>query len=279
MKIICKRNGQEIEFKYGFPLWVKEVEGISETKFDIQTEKPSDFDGEIYMGSTAEMRNIVIVAQIKNDHLFWRERMFSFFQPRSKGTLYYYDRDKEKKIDYYVEEINFNFSGFVREVEVSLVCPNPLFQSVKDELTQMAVWQGLIQWPLNLPPTWKVGEKVSTLIANVVNTSNVTRGLTIKFMAGGTVINPSLFDINRQRGLKVQIEMHLGDVLEITTGNGNKRVRLIRDGVTSNINYLWEFGSTWLQAEPGDNVYRYDAETGIDVLSVSIISTPLYWGA
>ena len=42
MKIICKRNGQEIEFKYGFPLWVKEVEGISETKFDIQTEKPSD---------------------------------------------------------------------------------------------------------------------------------------------------------------------------------------------------------------------------------------------
>ncbi|MCI9576626.1 MAG: phage tail family protein [Clostridiales bacterium] len=279
MKIVCKRNGQEIEFKYGFPLWVEEVEGITNTKFDIQTEKPSDFDGEIYMGSTAEIRNIVITAQIKNDHLFWRERMFQFFQPRSKGTLYYYDLNTEKKIDYYVEEVTFDFSGRIRKVEVSLLCPNPLFQSVKDDLTQMAVWKGLIEWPLDLPPTWEVGEKVSTLIANVANPSNVTRGLTIRFMAGGTVHNPSLFDINRQQGLKINIELHLGDVLEITTGNGEKRVKLIRDGIITNINNLWEFGSTWLQAEPGDNVYRYDAEVGIDVLSVSIISTPLYWGA
>lgn len=79
--------------------------------------------------------------------------------------------------------------------------------------------------------------------------------------------------------MKINIELHLGDVLEITTGNGEKRVKLIRDGIITNINNLWEFGSTWLQAEPGDNVYRYDAEVGIDVLSVSIISTPLYWGA
>ena len=38
------------------------------------------------------------------------------------------------------------------------------------------------------------------------------------------------------------------------------------DGVEKGANNMWVFGSTWLQAEPGSNVFRYDAESGVDNL-------------
>lgn len=72
--------------------------------------------------------------------------------------------------------------------------------------------------------------------------------------------------------------LHNGDVLVVTTGPGNKRVKLIRDNVESNINYCWEFGGIWLQVEPGENLFTYEADSGSGALSVTLASTPLYWG-
>ena len=64
----------------------------------------------------------------------------------------------------------------------------------------------------------------------------------------------------------------------VTTGPGSKWVKLIRDNVESNINYCWEFGGTWLQVEPGENLFTYEADSGSGALSVTLASTPLYWG-
>lgn len=57
-------------------------------------------------------------------------------------------------------------------------------------------------------------------------------------------------------------------MLTVTTGLKNKRVKLKQNGVEKSANNLWVYGSTWLQAEPGDNVFRYDAGSGIGNLEV-----------
>jgi hypothetical protein len=124
-----------------------------------------------------------------------------------------------------------------------------------------------------------VTEKINTLIGNVVNPSAVPMGLTVTFRASGTVTNPSLYDVNRQELMQVSTTMHAGDQIVITTGDGNKRVKLISGGVTSNINNLMTYPPNWLQAQQGDNLYRYNADSGIGSLSVSILSTQAYWGA
>ena len=122
-------------------------------------------------------------------------------------------------------------------------------------------------------------EKVNTLIGNVRNDSAVPMGLTVTFRATGTVVNPSLYDINRYELMQINTTMHAGDVIMITTGDGNKRVKLFSGGVTSNISNLMQYPPKWLKAYQGDNLFRYNAASGIDALSVSILSTPAYWGA
>ena len=160
-----------------------------------------------------------------------------------------------------------------------MICPDPKFYALTDNLTELAVWEGLIEWPLEIIEPFEVTRKVNSLIGNVYNPSAVPMGLTATFRASGTVVNPSLYDVNRHELMQINTTMHSDDIITVTTGDGNKRVKLVSGGVTTNINNMMQYPPHWLQAQQGDNLYRYNADEGIDNLSVNIVSTEAYWGA
>lgn len=282
MRIVCERAGRSITFAHTRPYWLQSVEGVGEADFDVSSEKASGMDGEIYKGATANKRNIVIKATVippaGTTHDQIREDFFALFVPRETGTLTFYDGEKVRVIDYKTENCEFDLDGQFRDVTVSLICPDPVFKAAQDERTEVAEIEGLIEWPLELSNPFEVSLKHDTLMATIQNSSSVSRGLTATFTATGEVTNPKLIEVNRQLSFRILTTLHNGDVLVVTTGPGNKRVKLIRDNAETNINNCWEFGGTWLQVEPGENVFTYEAESGAAALSVTLASTPLYWG-
>lgn len=280
-QIVCEnQQGQKITFTYdGYPLRLAETDGFSSAEYTVLTSQNSGQDGENYNGSQANKRNPIITVNVLADYQTQGDHLRSFFQPRSWGTIYAYDGGDGRKAAYQVEKINIAESGAVRDAIISLICPDPKFYALDDQLTQLAVWQGKITFPLRIHPPFTVTEKVNTLIGNVHNDSAVPMGLTVKLTASGEVVNPSLYDVNRYELMQINTTMHAGDKIVITTGDGNKRVKLISGGVTSNINNLMAYPPKWLKAYQGDNLFRYNADSGIDSLSVSILSTQAYWGA
>lgn len=280
MKIVCKdQQGGELTFESASPCWITSVDGLG-ANYNVYTSKNSGQDGEGYNGSDAEKRNIVITLEILTEFfLEYRNKIYNFFQPRAPGILYYYEGNESKKIAYYAEKVEPSGDGSTHILTISLICPDPKFYALTDQLTQLAVWQGCIRFPLRIVNPFHVTEKVNTLIGNVRNDSAVPMGLTVTFRATGTVVNPSLYDVNRHELMQINTTMYAGDVIIITTGDGNKRVKQISGGTTTNISNLMQYPPKWLQAYQGDNLFRYNAASGIDALSVSILSTPAYWGA
>ena len=283
MKIVCEnQNGDQIAFGWYPPCWIASVSGLG-TDYDVYTSKNSGQDGENYNGSDAKMRNIVIALDVKKANFqTQRNRLYAFFQPRAPGILYYYEDGEARKIAYRVEKIEpgGDDNDEVRTLTVSLICPDPKFYALDDQLTQLAIWEGLIEWPIEITEEpFELTRKVNTLIGNVHNDSAVPMGLTVTFRASGTVVNPSLYDVNRRELMQIDTTMHAGDVIVITTADGSKRVKLISSGVTANISNLMQYPPKWLKAYQGDNLYRYNSDDGIDSLSVSILSTQAYWGA
>jgi hypothetical protein len=280
-RVVCEnQQGQQIEFRYdGYPLRLSDTDGFSAAEYTVSTSQNSGQDGENYNGSQAKKRNPVITANIFEDYQQWGDRLRSFFQPRSWGTVYAYDGGDGRKAAYQVEKIDIEETGTVRDATISLICPDPKFYALTDQITQLAIWQGCIKFPLHIVNPFRVTEKVNTLIGNVRNDSAVPMGLTVTFRATGTVVNPSLYDINRYDLMQINTTMHAGDMIVITTGDGSKRVRLLSGGATSNIGNLMQYPPKWLKAYQGDNLFRYNAGSGIDALSVSILSTSAYWGA
>ena len=282
MRIVCERGGSSITFAHARPYWLQSAEGLGEADYDVSSEKAAGMDGEIYKGATANKRNIVIKATVippegvTHDQI--REEFFALFVPRETGTLTFYDGERVRKIDYKTENCEFDLDGQFRDVTVSLICPDPVFKAAQDERVDIAETEGLIEWPIELEAQFEVGLKHDTLMGSILNPSSVSRGLTATFTATGEVVNPKLIEVNRQQSLRILVTLHAGDVLTVTTGAGNKRVKLLRDNEETNINNCWEFGGTWLQAEPGENLYTYEADSGLAALSVTLTSTPLYWG-
>lgn len=280
MKIICEReNGEQLALGWFAPLWINSITGLG-ADYEVTTSKNSGQDGENYTGATASKRNIILTLDVrKADYVKQRDRLYSFFQPRSEGVMYFYDDPISRKIGYYVESVEPSGEDILKSIVISLICPDPKWYALTDQLTQLAIWQGCIRFPLHILEPFHVTEKVNTLIGNVHNDSAVEMGLTVTFRATGTVVNPSLYDVNRRELMQINTTMHAGDMIVITTADGNKRVKLISGGVTSNISNLMQYPPKWLKAYQGDNLFRYNAGEGIDNLSVSILSTQAYWGA
>lgn len=283
MKLVFERAGRTITVGPSLPYWLDKATGLGVLDCDVESEKATDQDGEVYKGSTANKRNIVIDGTVilpeGKTQAEIREEFFAFFIPREQGTLYVYEGAAAKKIEYRLENIDIDTDGIFREFTISLVCLDPKFKALEDESDTIAQTMGLIEWPLELPEEFEVGRRTDVLMATVVNNSSVTRGLTLTFMASGEVVNPGMIEVTRQQSLKIITTMHAGDVIIVTTGAGKKRVKLIREGIETNINNLWEFGGTWLQVEPGENVFRPTADSSVAPLEVTIASTPAFWGA
>lgn len=287
MKLVCDNGSGQITFGTFSPCWLVSIDGLG-ADFNVYTAKNSGQDGENYNGSDARKRNIVFTLEIsRRDFEKQTERLYSFFQKNAPGTLFL-NGSVPKKIGYYVEKVEPEAESFTpagnspyetRNVTISLICPDPKFYADQDGLVQLAAWDGLIEWDLEIKEEpFALTEKVNTLIANIHNDSSVPMDLTIKFTASGEVVNPSLYDVNRHELMQLNTTMHAGDKIIVTTGAGNKRVRMISGGVTTNINNLMAYPPKWLLAYEGDNLFRYDANSGIDSLSVSILSTQAYWG-
>ena len=99
-----------------------------------------------------------------------------------------------------------------------------------------------------------------------------------EFKALATLTNPSILNVNTQEFIKINKTMVAGEVLTVTTHFGAKKVESVLNGVTTNaFNYI-DFGSTFLQLDVGDNLMRYDADTNLDNLEVSIYYTPQFLG-
>ncbi|MVB09577.1 Phage tail protein [Caprobacter fermentans] len=288
MELICE-NGKGVRLAFGesAPFWLIAAHGLG-SDFNVYTSKSSGQDGENYNGSDAQKRNIVLTLELGlRDYDKQIEKLYSFFQKDSPGTLIF-SGDEHRKIRYYAEKVEPEAESFspaggspyeTRNVTISLICPDPKFYSAEDRLTQLAAWNGLIEWSLEITgEPFALTEKTNTLIGNVWNGSAVPMGLTVRFAASGEVVGPSLYDVNRHELMKINATMHTGDQVVITTGTGGKRVRMTSGGVTKNINNLMTYPPVWLQAYEGDNLFRYDADSGIDNLSVSILSTQAYWG-
>lgn len=158
---------------------------------------------------------------------------------------------------------------------------DPYIYSADAQKVDIALWKGAFRFPLAIPKDKGIimGYRAPSLIANVKNDGQVSTGMIIRFKALGSLSKPSLINVNTYETFKLNSTMQAGDVIEVSTYSRRKRVTLIRNGQELNIFNEVDFEvSKFLQLEIGDNLFRYDAEEGLDNLEVSMTFTPRLLG-
>lgn len=288
-KIILSNGRTSLELTAA-PYYVKDIEGFDELDVTTVTSQGFDQDGATIVNSYVESREMTIEGQIKADSTrqmaTLKQRLENIFLPKTDLTINHYYGGNNRVItarSSKTPKFDFTEVSKVLEYEVKLISADEVWWSdATEKLVQMANVVGAFYFPLTIPVDTGVwfGIKSSALIADVYNSSAITIGMTIVFIANGALTNPSLFNVNTREFIKINCSMVAGEQITITTGK-TKTVTRTLSGVSEN--YINKIdiaggGTAFLELDPGDNLFRYAADDGESYLECKIFYKNKYVG-
>lgn len=157
---------------------------------------------------------------------------------------------------------------------IDIDCFSPMFRLRKGKQTVLAQTHQKFRFPWVLKEKGNIMGIVSNQnIVNILNDGDCDVGGIIKLEAvGGTVKNPTIFNVGTQEQFMIRLTLNEGDYLTINTRVGEESVthhyaNYFGTGKTKDenaIGYVLE-GSSFLQFKQGSNLYGYSVEEGSEV--------------
>ena len=233
-------------------------------------------------GTSLETRSVTIqgwvIAENESMMTIRKTTLNRFFNPQQAVDLFYKDY-----VLRFLPNTSIRYSTVIAEnnevickFKVEGYCPDPLFSEQVESKVAAASTQAMFHFPLiisetpNPPGGIIFGLRQPSLIVTVTNNGAVDVGMKIVFRASGTLMNPSLIEVNTQKFFKVNKTMVAGEEITIDTIIGEKKIEGYLNGITSNYFKYRDLDSEWLQLKVGDNLFRYDADQNVGNLEVYI---------
>ena len=293
--ITCENlNGNSItfgEFKFT-PFILAHVDGLYNSANEVSILENAVIDGGDYQGMRSTFRNIIITVCARPGTRYaqpLRDTLRSVFGKGARGILTYDENGSKRITEYYTESIT---PGNNQLYMISLICPDPWLYDPEYTTIQLSRHQSLFVFPHVFKSS---GEEISSentddVIANIEGISDDPLGMVFRIHAMGEITNPSITNIYRQEkiqlgwqddadGISLNLNLMPGDVVEIVTERGKRRITLIRKDESTSINQYLTEDSTFLMLHKGENVFGYGAESGIDNMAIDICYRNRYEGA
>lgn len=265
----------------------KDVEGISGVTSVIYSTNSMGQHGDTYVGQRIEARDIDVVGHIntrdKVQALELRRRMLKIFNPELSATLVYEYGGFKRVIDCRAYgEPKILKKEVLYEFDLQIECLNPFWREEEETKEDIASWVAAWHFPCVIEKdstkSMIYGYRAESVIVDCYNEGDVSTGMRIRFTALGTVSNPILLNVDTEEFIQINATMKTGDVIEINTKYGSKGAKLIRDGVETDYFRYIDVDSTFMQLAIGDNMFRYDAVSGVNSLEVSIFYSKEFLG-
>lgn len=270
------------------PFTVEQIRGFDRLQVRNVTSQGFDQDGASLLNSYVQPRDMEIRGQLLAATTYemqsLRDRLINLFLPKAELIITHYYGGVNRIITARVEQsprFSFTDVSMVQNYDIALTATEPFWRDENETLVQIANVIGKFHFPLIIPEGEGVcfGVKSSALIAKIVNRSSVKAGMRIIFVANGAVRNPQLFNVNTRDYFRLVCDMEAGE--QITVETEDKTVTRIRNGIRED--YIGRIdllggGNIFLKLDPGENLFRYGADDGEEMLEVRIYFYNRYMG-
>lgn len=285
---ICERCGQPAKIVH-HKRWInrENINDISGVTSVIYSTNSMGQHGDTYVGQRIEARDIDVVGHIntrdKAQALELRRRMLKIFNPELSATLVYEYGGFKRVIDCRAYgEPKILKKEVLYEFDLQIECLNPFWREEEETKEDIASWVAAWHFPCVIEKdstkSMIYGYRAESVIVDCYNEGDVSTGMRIRFTALGTVSNPILLNVDTEEFIQINATMKTGDVIEINTKYGSKGAKLIRDDVETDYFRYIDVDSTFMQLAIGDNMFRYDAASGVNSLEVSIFYSKEFLG-
>lgn len=282
--------GDSIEFSTTSPFYCnvsKDAKGLAGVDSVIYSTNSAQQHGDTFTGQRIEAREMELTGAInvkdKAAAIELRRKALRILNPELKGTLKYEYRGFTKVLDVRIDDRpDFYKKTVLLQYSIAFKALNPFWRNEAETKEEIASWVGAWEFPTEIDEessdSMIFGYREESVIVDCYNAGDVSTGMRIKFMALGILTNPILLNVNTGEFIQINTTMQAGDVITVNTEYGNKGAVLERNGATIDCFKDIDVDSTFMALGIGDNIYRYDAASGVDNLEVSIYYNPQYLG-
>lgn len=267
------------------PLKILSVKGVGPNKASINTVEVATNDGSIYNSARVEARNIVLKIGFDGlDIEALRQESYRYFPLKKPVTLEFLTDHRDTVITGYVESNEPDIFSKLETTQISIICPYPYFYSAESQAKDTVFYgeEPLFEFPFEDPmdesPSIEFGKINNVTEANIFYEGDAEVGVTFTAHAVGPVSDISIFDLDTGERMTVKIDMIAGDDLIISTVKSKKYVRLLRNGIYTNMLNALDRNSSWVQLKKGDNAFAYTAAEGLLNLQFRVQNDVLYEG-
>lgn len=277
------RNRPSLVLQYDRPYWMSNMVGLDTIPVTKITRRGYRQEGQKRVTSIADPRpisfNVTQMADNVEDMYRYRRELIAALQKD-------YDYECEYENDYI--HVRFTASvvvppafesnqaklGTKKTCTVSMELDDPYLYAMEEIVTPMMVETPELYFPLVIPEEGIIIASMSSKRVTINNPGDVDTPVRIVFLGGST--NPSITNLTTGQIIKVNREIASANILEITTGYGNKRV-WIYDAEGNKVNashYIDSDITEYWSLVPGENELAYDADSGTDSAQVIVYWTP-----
>lgn len=276
---IENKDGQQLDLTNEKNCVIIGIDGLTPPSANIVTSAVAMNDGTRFNSATVDQRNIVIRLQLVADVENMRILLYRYFRIKQYCKVFYKNSNREVYCEGYIETFENDRFAINNQVDISIICPSPWFKTLEEVAFDMSQVLSLFEFPFDLE---EAGEEFSALDRNtqtvVINSGDIETGIVMELSATSDVVNPRIYNADTNEMIGLNFEMQAGDAIRISTVKGEKYVRLIRDGATTNIINSLMKNPVWFQVPTGETPFTYDCTSGNEFFSVQFIIQNLFEG-
>lgn len=281
-KIVCDRSDGKT-FVIGREWGILDLSGLDAPEYTLYSEERASGTGSVVTGSSMSKRVIEVTAKVRRKYLHgdraanarYRAAAAEFFNPAYTYRLTITYQDTTRWTDARLDGFKLP-SGNIHdqtELTVSFLCPDPYLKSVDDFAKNIASVTPCSGFPfVSVGGGFPVSVRNFARSVAVLNNGDAPAGFRAVLIARGDVVNPKI--IKGGKFVRLITTMHEGDTITIDlerktiTANGVDALSLI-DRASS---------FTDMRFEVGDNTITYDADSGNNLLDVTLYYNTNYFG-
>lgn len=252
---------------------ILDIDGLNPPQAQVNLTNIAGMDGAKFNSAKLQTRNLVITVKINGNAEANRIQLYQYFPTKEEVTFYYSNSSRDVFIKGYVNSCEVNPFSQDEQMQISIICPSPYFKAIDEIVTDISNITGLFEFPFSINANEPIPISVYAVnkVTNVINPADIPTGVIIQI----EVIDDfdEILIRNTETGDQIELnyEFEAGDRVTINTNSGEKSIRLLRDGVSSNIFGALASGSVFLQLSSGDNFLAYQVDNGANDQNVDII--------
>lgn len=272
---------------------IRSIEGLGPVNANVHFTELATLDGAIDNDARLGTRNIVLSLVFIGKPTIENTRQLSYKYFPIKQKILFRIKTTNREC-YTVGRVESNVPNIFDQQEgcqISILCPDSYFKSLKDGTVSFYGVEPLFEFPFSneslVEPLIEFGDMYTISSGEINYQGDGETGILINIYANGSAEGLTIQNAKTRQMLSISDSKLIsltgagiskGDNIIIDTTKGNKSVLLIRDGQTINILNALEKPISWINLNRGSNIFTFTADSGLNYLKYVINYNSLYEG-